>query len=328
MRRNTEITSHNAEGFTLAEVLITVGLVAILLAVYSAVLASTVFLRRSQYNIQAADFIQEEIDTLRSLPTAELLNRASGAFLGIPFQRGAWTVQTVGDDSQNRRLVLPAAKTAVGDETGLVVLPGNYRTDFTFTAKFKADNASPGGWDAALTFRYRDAENFYRLRVNQSGWALDRRKQGALTLVDSGTTAFANNTWYQLRVVASGNSFSLYWGTQNQSPLTLLKTVTDTTPLLSGDLALMAVDGALLSFDDVSVTENAVTTIWNFEADADNVLPVAWQRLSCLDMPSGACTLTIEDYLSETSMKKITVVVTWNDGGNAKSATGMTVIKK
>lgn len=315
----------SAAGFTLLETLMTVGLVAVMLAVYSATLTSTVFLRRSQYNTLAANYIQEELDTLRTLPFSELINRTNGNFLGLAFQRGHWSIQDVSGDGQNKRLAMDAAAPAIGDDTGLAVLPGNYRTDFTLTAKVKVDSASPAGWGGGLVFRYRDAENFYRLRYAAGGNALDKVVRGTVTTVwsDSSTCTTTIPTgscwaWQTLEVVASGTSLTLK---RNGSTLT---TLVDTT-FGAGDLGIQSKGNALISADDVSVTEGAVTA-WDFESETAGTYPIDWLRMSCFDLPGGSCSLTIENYLDETSLKKVTAVVSWLDGDSTRSSSGATVI--
>jgi len=316
-----------AAGFTLTETIITVGLVAVMLAVYSMTLTSTVFLRRSQYNTLAANYIQEELDTLRTLPFAELLTRTNGNFLGVAFQRGAWAVQNVSGDGQNKRLVMSAAATAIGDGTGVAILPGNYRTDFTLQAKVKADVASPSGWGAGLVFRYRDPENYYRFRYAAGGNALDKVYHGTVTTLwsnsDTCTTTNPSGTcwtWQTLEVAAAGTSITV------KRAGTTLTTLTDTT-FTTGDLGIQSKSGALISADDVSVTEGSTTT-WNFESDTAGAFPTAWQRLSCFDLPGGNCTLTVADYLGVSTMKQVTVTVSWKDGGSTRSSSGTTVISQ
>ncbi len=319
--------SPDSDGFTLTETIITIGLVAVMLAIYSITLTSTVFLRRSQYNTLAANYIQEELDTLRTLPFTELLTRTDGNFLGVGFQRGKWSVQDITDDGQAKRLVMGTAAAAIGDETGLVILPGNYRTDFTLTAKVKVDSSSPSGWGAGLVFHYRDPENYYRFRYAAGGNALDKVYHGTVTTLWSNSsvcgTAVPGGScwdWQTLEVAASGTSFTLK---RNGSTLT---TVIDPT-FGTGDLGVQSRNGALIYVDDVSVTEGS-TASWDFEAETAGAFPADWLRLSCYDLPGGSCLLTIQDYLSEAALKQVTATVRWSDSGGIRSASGSTVISQ
>lgn len=313
-------------GFTLTETLITIGLVAVMLAVYSMTLSGTVFLRRSQYNTLAANFIQEELDTLRSLPYIELLDRANGNFLGLALQRGNWKVKNVTGDGQNKRLVLDAPAAALIEGTGLAILPGNYRDNFTLAARIKVDSSSPAGWSAGLALRYRDAENHYRFRFSAGGNALDKVFHGVRTTVwsDNNTcTTGAGGTcwnWQTLEVVANGTAFTL-----KRNGITL--TTVNDAGFLAGDTAVISINGAKMSADDVAVTAVSTTT-WNFETYAENSYPLDWQRMSYVDLPGGSGTLTIANYLSEPNMKEATVTVSWRDGGSTRSASASTVIGK
>ncbi len=315
-RGRRKAASARAGGFTLLEALLTIGLAAVILAIYSALLMGVYFLSRTEFGVQATSFVQEGLDALRTLDYSELSDRTDGNLLGLSFTRGDWAVY---DDSGNNVLRLPLAADALGDETGLAVLPGNYRTDFTsFKAKVRARTLSPTGWGAGLAFRYRDAENYYRLRFAAGGIALDEIRQGAVTTLWSQSSTYNKDTWYELEVVASGDQITL-----KRDTITLT-TVTDDTFVI-GDLAVIAIGDALVDVDDVSVTESG-TTSWDFEADEEGLMPDDWRRLSAFDLPDGTAALTIEEYLGQADMKKATVTVTWSETALTKTATGTVVI--
>lgn len=320
--RTTHGRAAPASGFSLLEALIAIGLAAVLLAVFTSVLSATMLLRRAQYNVLAANFIQEELDSLRALPFADLLVRTNGNFLGLSRTRGNWQVKTVtSPPSGGKAFVLDTAKSAIVEETGLAVLPGNYRQDFaSFTAKVRVQPSSPVGWGAGIAFRYRDAENHYRFRLSSGGAALDKVVQGVKTTIWSNSTSNSTNTWYTLEAVVAGNSITLK---RNGTTLT---TVTDNA-FTTGDLALLTLNAGLAEFDDVAVTETGTTT-WNFDADADGSVPADWQRMSFSDMPSGTGTLTIANYLTDVNIKQATVTVTWFDSGTTRTASGTTLIAK
>jgi hypothetical protein len=226
-------------------------------------------------------------------------------------------------DDGGRRLALKTAAPAKATETGLAIVPGNYRDNFTLTAAIKIPAAAPDGGNAGLAFRYRDAENHYRFRFNYTaptGLALDKVYHGTVTTVWSSAATFSKDTWYTLQVTAARNAFTVTQGSTTT-------TYTDTNnPLIAGNLALISLGGATPLYDDVAVTEISGTTTWNFNSDTLGRLPKPWQRLSYVDLPGGAGTLTISNYLSETSMKKATVTITWQDAGKTRHATDTTVL--
>lgn len=307
-------------GFTLVEALMTIGLTAVILAFFAGVTSTSIFLRKSGYAIQASNFVREELDAVRALPFAELLNRTNGVFLGLSLTRGPWRVKAVASPPSGAQvLALDTAATALNSETGLAIVPGNYRKDIDFTAKFDVQTTSPSGWGTGIAFDYRDSENHYRYRFTNGGIALDKVVHGTVTTLWSQSATYDTGTWYTLRLVTTGTSIALY---KNG---TLLTTVTDST-FSTGDVALMALSGALIYVDDVSVTENSVTTTWNFDGDAAGTMPTAWQRFVYEDLPSGTGTLTISDYLGQSTVKKVDVTVSWSDTGFSKTLTGSTII--
>lgn len=297
------------------ETLATIALAAMLLAVYLTILSGMFFMRKTQYDMQAANLIQEELEVLRALPYAELLNRTDGDFLGIPIQRGDWKVETV---ASAKALDIGETQVATIEETGLAIVPGNYREDFTMSAKARVSSSSPAGWGGGIVFRYRDAENHYRFRFASGGIALDKIYQGTKTTVWSQGETYSEDVWYTLEVIASGDSFTL-----KRDEVTLT-TQTDAT-FTTGDLGLIALSGGLTAFDDVSVTEGATTT-WDFESDDTGNIPDEWVRRSFADFPGGTGEITIGDYLDDADIKQVTVTITWKDGLFTKTRTGMTLI--
>jgi len=302
-------------GFTLLEALVTIGLAAVILAIYSALLMGVYFLSRTEFGVQATSFVQEGLDALRTLEYEELLDRTDGNLLGLAFTRGGWKVI---DDAGNSVLRLPLATDDLGGETGLAALPGNYRTDFTYTADVRARTLSPLGWSSGVAVRYRDSENHYRFRFAAGGIAFDKVYHGTATTLWSQSATYNKDTWYELQVIATGNQFTL-----KRDGVTLT-TVTDDSFLI-GDLAIISLSGALVDADNVSVTEGATTT-WDFESDDTGSMPDDWRRLSAFDLPEGMVTLSIENYLSQADMKKATVTVTWLETNLTKTATGTVVI--
>ncbi len=311
-------TIHDEDGFTLAETLVTLGLAAMLLATYFSVISGLIFLRRTQYEVQAAAFLQEQLEALRNLPLGTLAVRTDGRFLGTPVQRGGWAVQDVAGQQAMR---IGTAQTATVEETGLMIAPGNYRENVTFTADIRADSSSPAGWGAGVVFGYRDAENHYRFRYTSGGIAMDRVLGGVRTTLWSQSVAHSTGTWYELQIIASSNSFTL-----RRDGVTLT-TVADGS-FASGDIGIIALNGALMAFDDVVVTEGGVTTVWNFDTDDVGTVPADWMRRSYADLPLGTGTLTITDVGGDAYLKSVTATMTWRDGLFTKSRSASTLITR
>lgn len=306
-------------GFTLIEVIIAISLTAVVIGIYTAVLASTFFLRRTQYDLQAQSLVQEELETLGALPFDELLTRSNGNLLGVSIQRGLWTVNASASAvSLPNILELGTAQSAVTGETGIAITPGDYRDAVTFKASLKALPASPANWGAGIALRYRDAENYYRFRFTSGGLAFDKVVHGTATTLWSQGGTYAKDTWYALEVVASANSFTL-----KKNGITLA-TVTDGT-FLTGDLAVFSMNGALVQADSASAVDADGTATWDFDSDTVGAIPEAWRRLSALDLPSGGATLTVAQYAGSADAKTATVTVTWKDGNANRTVNGSTL---
>ncbi len=303
-------------GFTLLEALVTIGLTVIILSVYTAMLTSVYHISRTQFKIQSTGFVQEGLDVLRGLNHDDLVNRTDGNLLGLAFTRGDWKI--AGGSDNKLELSTPADNWH--DETGLAILPGNYREDFTFTADVKTQSSSPSGWGAGLAFRYRDAENHYRFRFTSGGIAFDEIYQGTATTLWSQSTTYDTDVWYELEATVIGDQFTL-----KRNGVTLT-TVTDTR-FSTGDLALITLNEALVKFNDVVVTGNGAGS-WDFDSEPDDEYPDEWRRFSPYDLPGGGATLTISDYLGQSDMKQATVTVFWSQADSNKSVSGSSIITR
>lgn len=308
-------------GFSLVEVLVSIALTAVMLAMFSGVLATVGAFKRNDFRFQAANFVREEIDALHAIPYAELIDQADGAFLGLAFTRGAWQVKgepTAPSGSQVMELTAATAPSLI-EETGLLVEPTDYHDDFTFTVKVRTKSASPLGWGTAVAFRYRDASNHYRFRLTNGGYALDRVLHGTVKTLWAQSTTVNTNSWYSLAVRCSGSTIDLW---SNGSHLTS----TVDTAFSDGDIALMSLNGALLQADDVTVSQGGEVGNWKFDSDPVGTMPTDWQRFVYFDLPSGRGTLTIADYRGLTGLKQVTATVTWDYLGLPQTVVGTTII--
>jgi hypothetical protein len=306
------------------ELIVTIALCAVIFTVFSSTLSASYLLRKSTFIIQASDFLREELDSLRALPFSELVNQTNGPFLGISLTRGDWKVKAMATaPSQPNALTLDADVDPLQLETGLMVIPGNYRDDFDFSAKVYVASTSPvvspWGWGTGLVFRYRDSQNHYRLRYRSGGLALQKIVDGNFIELWSSNSAYNTNTWYTLRVVASGTSFSIY---RNG---TLLGTVND-SEFSVGDLGVYAFNESHVAVDDISIVEDGVTTSYNFDGDAVGSMPVDWQRFVYVDLPGGEGSLTISNYLGQSTIKQVTATVTWVENDATRTMSGSTLI--
>ncbi len=319
---STFTTKKSSRGFTLMETVVTIGLIGILLSIFSSIFLSLRATRSTMLYRQASFYLEEALESLRTIPYSTLTTRTNGAILGVSVNRGDWGAAVVAAaPTSPNALRLTAAQAARGDETGLIILPGNYRRNFTYEASIMVENASPVGWGTALVFGYHDSENFYRLRLNANGIAVDESVNGTITTLWSQSVTHNKNTWYTLRVVGSSGAYTV---SKNGSTLT---TVTDAT-LEQGDLAIMSTGAAIVNADNVAVTESSTTTTWNFDTTTIGTIPSDWTRYSYLDLPSGTATLSLSNFQNDMQLKLATVVVQWIENNNTHRVTGSTVIRQ
>lgn len=300
--------------------LVTIGVIAVLLAVYAATLSSVVFQRRNGYRFQATNFVRQEMDAVRSIPYDDLVNQTDGAFLGLAYTRGPWQVreEATAPSASNVMELRSAASPTLNQETGLLIVPTNYHDDFSFAASLRVLDASPTGWGAGLAFRYRDADNHYRYRLTAGGLAFDKVQHGTVTTLWSQSTPVSKGTWNDLAVTAVGATITL-----ERNGMTVA-TVTDDT-FASGDIALTALNGARIQADDLSVSGGEAGD-WDFDDDAADTTPLDWQRFVYFDLPGGSGTTTVTDYDGLTGIKQVTVTVSWNEFGTMKTVTGTTTV--
>lgn len=314
-------TKKNLRGFTLMETVVTIGLLGILLSIFGSIFLSLRGNRSTMLYRQASFYLEEALESLRTIPYSTLTTRSNGQLLGVSINRGDWGAAAIASaPSTPNALHLPAAESTRGDETGIIILPGNYRKNFTYEASLMVDNSSPNGWGTALVFGYHDSENFYRLRFNANGIAIDESVNGTISTLWSQAVTHTTNTWYTLEVVGNEGTYTV---SKNGATLT---TINDTT-IEQGDLAIMSIGSAIINADDISITESTTTT-WDFDTTPLNTVPADWKRYSYLNLPNGAATLTLSNFQNDAQLKLATVVVQWLEGGNTHSVTGSTVIRQ
>ncbi len=117
-------------------------------------------------------------------------------------------------------------------------------TDYTFSTRLKAtDNDGMG-----VMFRYQDSDNYYRFSMDSERKfrRLVKKVGGTFTLLAEEPVGYKTNQWYDLQVVLSGTSISIYIDGQ------LWNTITD-GDLSNGSIALYSWGNNGLYFDDVLV---------------------------------------------------------------------------
>ena len=304
------------------EIMVSLGVLIVLILIIATSLNTLRLGRGAGYQAQAYRLADEELQTVKNLPPAEITNRANADFSNIFYNQGAWEAvadATAPSSPNTIALASPLSILATG-LTGAVILPEekNY-TDFSLEANIKILAPAPASIKSGLIFRAKDAKNYYRLALENSFIRLEKIAGGsAVTLWSSGQT-FAPGTWYKIKVSMTSTTMEVFLNDAS------LGTVADST-FSSGKLGFFTINNTKISLDNVRLIEGGNDTAWNFDADAAGAPPPTWQRFGLYDLPDAVGYLTIENFISGVeTLKKITVRITWVQEGSTKSVQIQTV---
>jgi len=291
-------------GISLIEMLITIAIIGGAVAVFGTLLSILRINKTTTIYSSAYKIAQAEIESLRDLPLASLINRTDGRFINILFNNGTKTIL------ENQEYVsAPNALqlTSPTSTPGIILLPENNASDLTLEANIFAPSSMN---EVGFLLRARDLENNYHFYIKNDRIILEKNIDGTPTILYENIQAFNADTWYKIKIVASSNQLSLYLNDL------LLNTVVDNT-FTFGYTSLINEDGTDY-FDDILLTsENSKT--WNF--DNSSTVPDEWQVFSIYDLPQGNDFLTISEPYGDSTIKQIDVVVSWIEKGEPKSIT-------
>jgi len=313
-------------GYGIIESVVAIGIIAVFITVFMSSFYFISFQKYIRNKGLAYNLAHEEIESLRRVSFTELTDRTDTQFINVAYNVGDLFVNSSAQavSAPNvYELAKPASFTS--GVTGLAILPGDDYDDFTFESSVKALTDSDNSWGAGLVFRYRDSNNFYRVRIAANDLILYKAVNGANTILYSKSQVFSKDTWYKIKVEASGSTLNVYL---NDNLLTTTP-VTDTAFSI-GRLGLAGLNTVHAQYDDVKVT-TAQTTTWNFDGAGEitGEIAVGWQRFGINDLPSGVDKLTIEN--AETGyddIKKVTASIEWQEQDKNKSVNIVTYISE
>ncbi|MDQ1911432.1 DUF1080 domain-containing protein [Paenibacillus sp. GD4] len=160
------------------------------------------------------------------------------------FPAGGWTNAT-GNGTWS--IVTDGTKTAKQSSstasTYLATNGGTSWTNYDYSLKLKAASSTTR---AGLAFRVTDNNNYYWTYLYDGKLYLQKKVAGTNTVLASTAVTYNANTWYTLRVVASGTSLKVYLGG------TELLSVTDSAHS-AGKIGLW--NQGVVVYDDVSVVQ-------------------------------------------------------------------------
>lgn len=316
MKKKNSIS--NNHGITFIEILISVGIMLVLVLILATSLNTVRLSRNVGYQAQAYRIASEELEIVRNLNAAELGNRTNASFVNVFFNQGAWTVVATGT-AFSAPNILSLATTSPAAETALsavMILPGDGDySDFDFESRIKILTPAPASIKSGLIFRAKDAQNYYRLILENTALRMEKVQNGIVTSLWNSVRTFTTNTWYQVKVVAAGTNFDIYLAGSK-----LTATPVADAAFSSGKIGFCTANDTRVSIDNIAVTTGGVTTSWNFDAATVGEIPKDLARFGLYDLPSGAGYLTIANQIvGVDTLKKITIRITWTEAGGTKT---------
>lgn len=339
-----------------------VAFIAILVASLSFVTKSN---SRAIRRLQASVIADEEISALKRLPIANISDQTNGLPLNILANAGTWSVvadsanvdaisapcppPTTGKHCGQNVLNVSGGASFAGKINGRLLFPADAYGDTTIQSSWYVVNDSPTDWIVGYYLRARDIQNGYRLRIGSATTDLaaaagtqnivfEKIVNGTPTALftSSGVVNIPTNTWVSIRVVMSGNAFSIY---KDGALLTGGSFTDGSSTYAVGRVALAAWNGAHARADDVTEIDSSScnaspSKCWNFEAES--VVPTAWTRFGHNDLPDSTAT-TFDDNLTvtlepwpagATDIKRATVTVSWRDALGSQSLTAVGYLRK
>jgi hypothetical protein len=138
------------------------------------------------------------------------LNGASPKFQDAFSDFSKWTT-VVGSFS-----VASGVVTGSGGAQDLAIVTGSSYGDLTYICQVKMPAIS-GTQDAAIVFRYQDANNFYSLVLWNNNLILRKTAGGTTTALNSAAVTLSANTWYWLRVQVQGSRLTGWLSTDGKT---------------------------------------------------------------------------------------------------------------
>ncbi|MBI3963437.1 MAG: hypothetical protein HY341_00390 [Candidatus Kerfeldbacteria bacterium] len=302
------------QGFSLLETVVALGMVIVLVLIFTASLNALTTGTALRASTQAYQLAQTMLDSVRALPFSEIPTQTAGKPIFLPVERGSWTVADVGGSR---------ALTTDGLATPRITVPRALFRDGTVETQVRLGAGTPAGAGVLLLLRYWNDDTHCVVRLAQNDLTVRKFVDGvSTTLYDSppGTPTVGLDAWHTLAVTVDGSSMQV---DVNGSTLT---TVVDTA-LSRGLLVLGAENDARVSFDDVRIDTIPVLD-GTFESSALGKSPDSWRTSTLASLPEGTAALTIAPYDGLSDLYQITATVTWSRPSGSRSAVLDTLISR
>jgi Tfp pilus assembly protein PilV len=292
-------------GISIIEVLISIAIIGGSLAVFATLFRVLQINKSGGLRSAAFKLAQEELEAARALPLSELTNRANANFINIFFNSGS--AGAIPDDNAITAPNSLELTNATGS-LAAALLPYNKMANLVIETNLKSASLTQ---ETGIIFRARDYDNYYFFYIRDGGIGLKKKVNGSPIALYESPQSFSANTWYKIKIMASGTTLSLYLNDN------LLTTATDGS--FADGYAALASYSSLSRFDDVALTHNSQISVWNFDNLSDAETPIDWQRFGVNDLPNGQGLLTISEPYGAATIKKIDVVINWRERGVTKT---------
>lgn len=322
----------------MVDTVISLTVIAIMVLVYASLVNVRALNRRTQFRVQAAAIVDEQISTLKRFDISALPNQTNGPFLGMVYNAGRWAVTGNAEAGHSGPNAYEFVKpTGFGSAiSGRMLYPAGSYADATWEFAFSIRSDSAANGAVGLFFRASDAENGYRLLIAPTGadldssvggpqnWVLEQVVNGSVLtprLVSTNVNGITTDSWHTAKVIASSTSLKTFLDGNGQDS----GSVVDSS-FTDGPAALVTWGNVHALFDDASTTVGMNTSSWNFDGSAE--VPAAWVRFGLNDLPDGTdmtfedngrLTLTAYPNTNSTTLKEATLRVSWVESGRTAS---------
>ena len=322
-KKNRKKILHANTGANLLEVVVALGLVGVILIVFSSTLIGFKLANESNNRNKASAIAEAALDALRALNASEITDQTNGSFLGLILNQGNWEVSASSTAPSTANILTEKNSSPVtADTSGLLLISPKSLATSTVEASLSwtPENSASGTAKLGFLMRGRDLTHGYYYSISPTAIALELMDDGASTTLFTQAGSYAPGTWHKLKAMIDGSSFSLYYND-------LLLGAASNSTFSEGELAIFA-QYALISVDNLTMSGDAAAS-WNFDSDAQRSIPVALRRDGLGGLPRGRGVLTIEDaFTGNTDLKKATVKIFWSAAQGEKSLEASTLIKK
>lgn len=311
-----QINKQQQQGFSIIEVLISLGLTSLLFLVMLSFFSVSVLKNHSRFTVEANAIASTELEGVRAIPFSTITNRSAVSFFTELYTLGSWSVQA---GTSNQLQGTPSGSTGT---TSRMRIPVDGHGDYSAETTVTVSAGAPSGWGAGLIIRAQESDRLYRYYLTANALVLDKVEPAGTTTLSSTAYAVSFGTPITLGLTVTGTQFSL-----TANSLTIATPTDANASWDNGESGLIILNGATATFDDVTI-DGTVVTDGDFESTPVGALSDSWAFLQPNSLPSGSGTITIADYNGEDTLKEVTATVSWKEDQRDRTLSLTTLISR